>query len=298
MGRGLVLGLLLAGPAVAQEGPTWAEVGPLFAERCVRCHSGVEAPNGLSLDSHAAATAGSWFGPVLKPGDVEGSELLRRVKGLSRPAMPLVGEPLSEDEIGLIEAWVLAGLPEGEAPAAVAAAPEEPAVPAEGEPVTWAHVEGIFLRRCAECHSDAREGGPPEGLRLSSLEEVLRGGERMALIPGNAQASEIVRRIEGLATPRMPHDGPPWLSDDQIALIRRWIDEGARDEGGEPSPVPVGAEVRLRGRMTGEREIDGAAFAVTGGTRIDDRPGVGEEAEVRGVVTEDGGVEATRWRDR
>lgn len=297
MGRGLVLGLALAGSASAQEGPTWAEVGPLLAERCVRCHSGAEAPNGLSLDSHAGALAGSWFGPVLKPGDVEGSELVRRVKGLSTPAMPLVGEPLSEDEIGLIEAWVLAGLPEGEAPA-VAAAPQEPGPPAEGKPATWAHVEGIFLRRCAECHSDARPGGPPEGLRLSTLEEMQRGGERVALIPGNAQASEILRRIEGLASPRMPHDGPPWLSEEQVALIRRWIDDGARDADGEPSPVPVGAEVRLRGRMTGEREIDGAAFSVTGGTRIDDRPGVGEEAEVRGVVTEGGGIEATRWRDR
>jgi mono/diheme cytochrome c family protein len=288
---------VLVGPAAAQEGPTWAEVGPLLAERCVRCHSGAEAPDGLSLDSHAAAIAGSWFGPVLKPGDVEGSELVRRVKGLSRPAMPLAGGPLSEDEIGLIEAWVLAGLPQGEAPA-VAMAPGEPAVPAEGQPVTWAHVEGIFLRRCAECHSDAREGGPPEGLRLSTLEEVLTGGERVALVPGHAQASEIVRRIEGLARPRMPHDGPPWLTGEQIALIRRWIDDGARDAEGEPSPVPVGAELRLRGRMTGKAEIDGVPFAITGATRIDDRPGVGEEAEVRGVVTEDGGVEATRWRDR
>lgn len=290
------LALVLAAPAWGQEAPDWAELGPFFAERCTACHAGEGAPLGLHLDSYEGALAGSENGPVLVAGDPEGSELVRRVRGLSEPRMPLVGDPLTEDEIARIEAWVLAGLPEGEA-LAEAPAPE-PAPPGPGEAVTFAHVEGIFLRRCAECHSDARAEGPPEGLRLSGYAEIVAGGERVAVIPGNPDASEVVRRIEGRALPRMPFDGPPWLTDDEIELVRRWIEGGARDAEGVAAPVPVGREVRYRGVLTGPEEIDGTPFRLGPGTRIDDRPGVGQEAEVRGVVAEDGGVEATRFRER
>jgi mono/diheme cytochrome c family protein len=292
---------------------------------------------GLQLNSYEGAITGSQDGPVLIPGDPDGSELIRRVRGLSQPQMPLIGDYLTDQEIGRIEAWILAGLPEGGAGAAEAEAqadefattqegeaeaPEtlgpgsqeaeaqqmaepsgepangQPALPGPGERVTFAHVERIFLQRCVECHSDARAEGPPEGLRLDNLENILAGGERLVLIPGNLGASEIIRRIEGTAQPRMPFDGPPWLDPEQIELIRRWIEDGASDAEGTLAPMPVGREVRYRGTLTGPQEIDGAEFRITPETRIDERPAVGEEAEVRGVVAEDGGIEATRFRDR
>ena len=159
-------------------------------------------------------------------------------------------------------------------------------------------MEPIFLRRCAVCHSDANPGGPQEGLRLDSYEHILAGGERLALVPGHSEASEIVRRIEGTAQPRMPFNGPPWLGEEQIRAIRAWIDQGAPDADGRPASVPVGREVRYRGVLTGPEEIDGIGFRITGDTRIDDPPSVGQEAELRGVVEADGGISATRLRDR
>lgn len=36
-----------------------------------------------------------------------------------------------------------------------------------------------------------------------------------------------MRRIRGSARPRMPLDGPPYLSEAEVALISRWIDAGA-----------------------------------------------------------------------
>lgn len=101
---------------------------------------------------------------------------------------------------------------------------------------------------------------------------MLAGGDRIVVIPGNPEGSELWRRITGVAHPRMPFDGPPWLPDDQIARIRAWIAEGAMDDAGTPAPIPAGGQVRFRGVMTGAAEIDGAAFAITGDTRIDDRP--------------------------
>ena len=101
--------------AVAGEGvsPGWGEVSVIFTERCVMCHSEVAgASKGLRLDDYSAALAGSETGAVLIPGDVAGSELIRRLRGESIPRMPFLSRPLPEDQIILIERWIAAGLPE------------------------------------------------------------------------------------------------------------------------------------------------------------------------------------------
>jgi len=81
---------------------------------------------------------------------------------------------------------------------------------APGTDVIWTDVEPIFLKVCAKCHSDnSKVGGPPEGLRLDTYEHALAADERVAVVPGNPEMSEVWRRITGLSDPRMPFDGPP-----------------------------------------------------------------------------------------
>lgn len=297
MRSALALILLVgAAPASAQTAPDFAAVGAVFAERCVMCHSGSDAPLGLHLDTYAAVMKGSVNGPVLIAGDMA-SPLLQRLRGEAQPQMPLDGPPfLSDAEIKLVTDWVQAGLPEGTA--TFAALPERTR-PAPGEDVLWSDVEPIFLKVCAKCHSDnSKVGGPPEGLRLDTWENALAADERVAVVPGNPEMSEIWRRITGLSDPRMPFDGPPWLPEDDIRLIRDWIAQGARAADGTPAPIPVGARVRLRGIATGEAEIDGARFIIDSTTRVDDSPAIGEKAEMRGEVQPDGSVIATRFRGR
>ena len=107
---------LPGGPAFAQDA---APVVRILAERCVMCHQGEAAPLGLRLDSVDALLAGSRNGPVVKPGDPAGSELLRRLRGQSQPRMPLTGPPfLSDAEIASVETWIAAGAPRATAPAA------------------------------------------------------------------------------------------------------------------------------------------------------------------------------------
>lgn len=289
-----LVGLFLASPAAAE---TWAAVSAIFAERCVLCHSGEAAPLGLALDSHAGVMAGSANGPVATPGGA----LVQRITGAAEPRMPLDGPPFLDDaQIAAISAWIEAGAPGPEAAAtaadAPAAAPPDPR--ADGR-VTFDEVERIFKQRCIECHSDnAKLEAPPEGLRLTSIGAILAGGDRIAVIPGNPQGSEIVRRVEGLADPRMPLDGPPWLAPDEIALLRDWIAGGALAADGTPAAIPAGGEVRLRGILTAPDAIDGARFTVTEGTRVDDRPAVGGPAEMRGRIAADGSILAERLRDR
>lgn len=98
--------------AADRDPPDWEDVQAIFQLRCVNCHGNSGAGKGLRLDSFAAALKGSDNGPVLRPGDVSGSELARRLKGESKPRMPFLSRPLPPEEIDIILRWIAAGLPE------------------------------------------------------------------------------------------------------------------------------------------------------------------------------------------
>jgi mono/diheme cytochrome c family protein len=66
------------------------------------------------------------------------------------------------------------------------------------------------------------------------------------VIPGDPQRSEIVRRLRGQSLPRMPLTGPPYLPEDQIALIERWI-AGGMAMGQAPAATPPPAQARATG---------------------------------------------------
>lgn len=65
-------------------------------------------------------------------------------------------------------------------------------------------------------------------LRLDNKEAAMVGGQTaIAIIPGSAVRSLVYRRISSTDDgPKMPPTGP--LSDAQVDLIKRWIDEGAQ----------------------------------------------------------------------
>lgn len=281
-----------AANAAAQTMPTadFSIVQPILAERCAMCHAGEGAPLGLRLDDYASLMKGSSKGPVVKAGNPAGSELIRRIKGESQPRMPLTGPPfLSAGEIALLERWVADGArPAGET---VELAPK--AAP------TWADVAPIFASRCAKCHAQQGIMGPaPEGVLLTSHADALAASERARIVPGNPDASELMRRIRGQARPRMPFDGPPFLTGNEIRLISDWIEQGARDSQGRPADVPAGAAVRLHGRLEAGWRLDGLGLEVGSGTRLDKGTGPGDYVEVRGTVEADGGIRASRIRPR
>jgi mono/diheme cytochrome c family protein len=287
--RAALAGLALSAPAGAAE---WADVAALFQERCVVCHSGEFAPNGLSLETHETVMTGSWMGAVVVQGDPASSKLIGRVKGEITPRMPLDGPPYLEDsQVALLENWIATGAFGGDAPE-IAAEPED--VRRKGE-IWFQDVEPFVTQRCVKCHSDGSIlGAPPEGRRLSFYEAMIAGGERLVIVPGNATASKIWRHVAGLETPRMPFDGPPWLDDDQIALIAAWINGGTRDAEGAPAPVPVGGALRLEGILTDVGVLDGVAFRITPETRVEDGMVLGTRYELRAILGDNGAIMATR----
>jgi hypothetical protein len=266
----------------------------------VICHSGQTPPAGLRLDTLDAVLKGGAKGPVVKSGAPADSELLRRIKGISQPRMPMTGPPfLSENEIATIQQWIAGGLQAGGPVAAVPPPVAPPPRPRPGEKVTYLHVAPILAARCAKCHTDnGAVGPPPEGFRLTSYASTLASSDRARVVPGNPKASELLRRIRGQARPRMPFDGPPYLDREETQLIEDWIAQGARNADGAPAPVPAGAAVRLHGTLgTGDR-LDGLDLILGPRTRLDRNPAPGAYVQVRGRLDGAGRVVVERLRPR
>jgi uncharacterized membrane protein len=292
----VVFGLI---PQVQNPSPTFADIEPILEDRCIMCHSGERAPKKLQLTSYANVLKGSVNDAVVRPRDAQNSELIKRIKGISEPRMPLNGPPwLTDEEIALIEKWIEAGAPDARTDATPEAAKTE-TPQKKSEFVTFADAEPILGIRCMKCHNTKGLMGPaPEGYLLTNYENALDSRDRARIIPGNPNGSELIRRIRGQALPRMPHDGPPYLSNEEIELLENWIAQGARDRMGNAAHIPIGAKVRLHGTLSGLWELDGLSLGRNGGERIDKKPRLGDYVEVRGLVSNGGAILVERIRRR
>ena len=90
---------------------------------------------------------------------------------------------------------------------------------------------------CTTCHN-AGNVAVAGGLNLTgagayaALVNTASSGKPGAIrvVPGNPDGSYLVQKLEGasgIVGDRMPQSGPPYLTPGQIAIIRRWIQEGA-----------------------------------------------------------------------
>ena len=87
-------------------------IQPILAGHCISCHGPSKQRSGLRLDSYAALMRGGKHGVVIKPGDARGSDLFRRITlpPSHDDFMPKEAkQPLSGDQIGLIEMWIASG---------------------------------------------------------------------------------------------------------------------------------------------------------------------------------------------
>ena len=87
-------------------------------------------------------------------------------------------------------------------------------------------VRPIFNAKCIGCHGGVKQaGGFGLVFRENALRETHGGG--FAIVPGDAAASELIKRARHPNVElRMPLDAPP-LSEAEISTLERWIDEGA-----------------------------------------------------------------------
>ena len=110
-----LLGVTLSSPLDSAPDPNTfygARIHPIFAGNCLTCHGPDKHKADLRMDSYAALMRGGKHGVVVKAGDLQGSELFRRITLPSShdDFMPKEGKrPLSQDQVKLIELWIAAG---------------------------------------------------------------------------------------------------------------------------------------------------------------------------------------------
>src|SRR5206468_1548907 len=85
-------------------------------------------------------------------------------------------------------------------------------------------VQPLLAQKCYGCHGEIVQ---QSGLRLDKRQNAFRGGDYGPVIqPGNSAASKLIRRlVNGDGGLQMPPTGA--LSDDEIGMLRAWIDQGA-----------------------------------------------------------------------
>ncbi len=94
------------------------------------------------------------------------------------------------------------------------------------QPAYSAVIQPIFDQRCVSCHNEKKSKG---GLRMDSLEQLLKGGDSGSSIdPANSEESLMGTRITLPIDDddHMPPDGKPQLSESQLAVLRWWLDAG------------------------------------------------------------------------
>jgi WD40 repeat protein len=103
----------------------------------------------------------------------------------------------------------------------------------ESEPVSFRReIAPVLQRRCANCHNEENAKGD---YRLDMFARLLESGDSdlPVVVAGKAEESEFFRLlIEPNPEDRMPQKADA-LPSEEIALIKRWIDEGAAYDGGE-----------------------------------------------------------------
>jgi ankyrin repeat protein len=128
----------------------------------------------------------------------------------------------SRDKCGFLLLLLIATLTEG-------------TLPLPGSEIVFTRdVKPILRTRCYGCHGPEQQMG---SFRLDQKERAMIAGRgEPAIVPGNSAQSLMYRRISGARLgPQMPLTGP--LSDEEIATIKAWIDQGAKWPD-EPKPKP------------------------------------------------------------
>jgi len=127
----------------------------------------------------------------------------------------------------------------------------DPEVTSSGAVSYSGEIQSIFDTHCTRCHRPggigyiATGGDPADGLDLTSgasfaglvgirTSQDPQTAPRWRVMAGEPDSSYLVQKVVSSSPKsgtRMPQDGPPFLSDGEVELIERWIEEGAEESG-------------------------------------------------------------------
>jgi hypothetical protein len=212
------------------------QVAPLLVKSCGGCHVSGRRGNFQMASYEALMRSG-----MVQKGAGNASRL---VEVILSGDMPRGGGRVSPDEVGMLMAWINSGATCDADPTAglelvargggAAPPPAQPVMPAAqpaplkpGDVAFSTEIAPLLLDQCGNCHG---EQTAEANFRMTSLETLVKGGRGgPAIVPGKGAESLLVKKLRGVGIDgqRMPLNRPP-LSDAQIAVIEKWIDQGGR----------------------------------------------------------------------
>lgn len=119
-------------------------------------------------------------------------------------------------------------------------------VHAQTKPVSFINdVAPILKENCYACHDAKKKKGK---LEMTSYENLRKGGTKDdPVVPGNSKDSTLINVLIATGPDRMPpKDAGDALPKDKIAIIAKWIDEGAKLDAGVNAKADLLRELRIR----------------------------------------------------
>ena len=232
------------------------DVAPILNSKCGNCHVNQKRGDFSLLTFNEISTGGGVIA-----GEPETSRLIEVIES---GEMPKGGGKVSKAELDVLKNWISAGAKydgdnRAQSIADIAApmmnAKEDVPVkrPKGNETVSFAlEIAPILVDNCQQCHMIDRSRG---NFSMANFNGLLKGGDSGEVIkPGDANSSHIVKRLRGDGVDVMPPNKK--LSDELIAKVVTWINEGASFDGmvaGDPT-VKVASTARINA-MTHEELI-------------------------------------------
>lgn len=219
--------------AAARKGTVdyFKQIQPILEARCWDCHAGAKVKGGLRLDDPAAARKGGKSdGAAVVPGKPEASALLTRVRSAEAgERMPPKGDPLTREQVRLLETWVREGA-------------YWPDVPAERTTLTPLSDDLAFLRRVTL----DTVGVVPSPVEIKAFTEDAAPGKRDRLIDrllGDSRWADhwmgywqdLLAENPNMLNPTLNNTGP----------FRWWLYESLRDN--KPMDLFVTELIRMKG---------------------------------------------------
>jgi uncharacterized membrane protein len=216
--------------------------------KCLSCHSGAGAARGVDVSSYLKLLASPGAVTASDPGH---SSLYTSLLDSARVRMPWMSTALHPAEVALVRQWIDGGAPEHgtdgydpnpepsvEPSAEPSTGPSlEPSVeptpdptpsttPAPSLRVSYEQIKTRILEpRCTMCH------GSWSPVNLTTYEAIMASPSLVTA--GNPEESRLYTANLPTAGMRMPLGQDP-ISDDDLRLLRSWIEQGAENNSEDP----------------------------------------------------------------
>jgi WD40 repeat protein len=106
------------------------------------------------------------------------------------------------------------------------------------DPVTFEKdIEPILINKCQYCHSGSKKEGKFD---LGSYDSMMKGGKSgPAVVPSKSADSRLIKQAGRMEKPFMPPKGDDPFTPEELALVKLWIDQGAKSTGIKERPKVI-----------------------------------------------------------